>query len=67
MIVIADSSPLRYLIVMGKQDLLPRLFGETWVPAVVVDELSYPASPVLDDAAGRREAALLQLRGRSAS
>jgi predicted nucleic acid-binding protein len=45
MIVVADSSPLRYLIVLGEQRLLPELFGETWIPSTVLDELSAAETP----------------------
>ena len=47
MIVVADSSPLRYLIVINLQDLLPALFGETLVPTEVLRELSSPSTPVV--------------------
>ena len=43
MVVVADSSPLRYLIVLGEQDLLPELLGEIWIPSAVLDELSASA------------------------
>lgn len=45
MIVVADSSPLRYLIALRHQDLLPRFFGEICVPTAVVKELSAVAAP----------------------
>jgi len=45
MIVVADSSPLRYLVVFGEQRLLPELFGETWIPSAVLGELSAAATP----------------------
>jgi len=45
MVVVADSSPLRYLIVLGKQDLLPELLGEIWIPSAVLEELSASAAP----------------------
>jgi predicted nucleic acid-binding protein len=61
MIVVADSSPLRYLIVFGQQDLLPTLFGETWIPTAVLREL-HADLVLMDDAAGRREALSLRLR-----
>lgn len=38
MIVVADSSPLRYLIVIGQQNLLPILFSEAWIPLAVLAE-----------------------------
>ena len=47
MIVVADSSPLRYLIVLGQSELLPGMFGETWIPSAVVSELSTTATPSL--------------------
>ena len=46
MIVVADSSPLRYLIALRQQELLPRIFGETWLPSAVVKELSAPGAPL---------------------
>ena len=45
MVVVADSSPLRYLIVVGEQELLPELFGETWIPSAVLIELSASSTP----------------------
>lgn len=47
MIVVADSSPLRYLIVIGQQDLLPTLFGAAWIPSVVLHELSAGSTPAV--------------------
>jgi len=46
MVVVADSSPLRYLIVLGEQDLLPELFGEAWIPPAVLGELSSSSTPL---------------------
>src|SRR6266542_4099600 len=45
MVVVADSSPLRYLIVLGEQHLLPDLFGEAWIPSAVLEELSASSTP----------------------
>jgi predicted nucleic acid-binding protein len=45
MIVVAYSSPLRYLIVFGEHRLLPELFGDVWVPSTVLDELSAASTP----------------------
>lgn len=39
MIVVADTSPLNYLILIGEENLLPKLFGRVIVPNVVFDEL----------------------------
>lgn len=45
MIVLSDTSPLNYLVLIGHVDVLPALFGEVVLPAPVRDELLHPASP----------------------
>lgn len=45
MIVVADSGPLHYLILLGKADLLSAIFGEVVIPAAVRKELTHPRSP----------------------
>jgi predicted nucleic acid-binding protein len=45
MVVIADTSPLNYLVLIRQIELLPRLFTEVFVPDAVVNELSHPESP----------------------
>jgi predicted nucleic acid-binding protein len=44
-IVVADTGPLRYLVLIGHDDVLPRLFGAVSVPTTVADELRHPRSP----------------------
>jgi predicted nucleic acid-binding protein len=44
-VVVADTSPLNYLIQIHCQDLLPTLYGRVLVPAAVIAELEHPASP----------------------
>jgi predicted nucleic acid-binding protein len=44
-IVVADTGPLRYLVLIGHVEVLPRLFGAVSIPATVADELRQPASP----------------------
>ena len=44
-LVIADTSPLFYLLTIGHIDLLPQLFGTVLVPDAVQAELSHPAAP----------------------
>jgi len=39
MLVVADTSPLNYLILIDLIDLLPRLYGEIAVPQAVMHEL----------------------------
>ena len=45
MIVVSDSSPLRYLAVIGGVDWLPAMFGEVICPPEVVEECSHPSAP----------------------
>ena len=35
MIVVADSSPLQYLILLGQPSLLEQLYGRVFIPGVV--------------------------------
>lgn len=44
-IVVADTSPLRYLAEIGLIRLLPELFGRVFIPAIVYAELQRPATP----------------------
>jgi len=44
-IVVADTGPLRYLVLIGHANMLQRLFGAISVPATVADELRHPRSP----------------------
>ena len=44
-VVIADSSPLNYLTIIGAVDVLHRLYGTVIVPQQVILELIDPAAP----------------------
>src|SRR5207249_782668 len=45
MIVVSDSSPLHYLILIGHDSLLPALFGQILIPPAVLAELAHPRAP----------------------
>ena len=45
MIVVSDTSPLNYLVLIELQDILPKLFGRIVSPAAVDRELRSPAAP----------------------
>ena len=45
MIVVADTSPLNYLVVIGEIELLPRLYKTITIPAAVAHELRQPDAP----------------------
>lgn len=45
MIVVADTSPINYLLLINQIDLLPRLFQHIIIPNVVRDEMLDPDAP----------------------
>lgn len=45
MIVISDTSPLNYLVLIGRQDILPDLFSQVIIPTAVMRELQAAATP----------------------
>jgi predicted nucleic acid-binding protein len=44
-IVVSDTSPLNYLVLINVVDVLPQLFGEVHVPLTVIQELQHPRAP----------------------
>ncbi len=44
-LVVADTSPIFYLLSIGQIGLLPRLFGKVFVPDAVYGELCHPTAP----------------------
>ena len=44
-VVVADTTPLNYLIVIGRDHLLEEMFGEVLIPQAVLDELRHPKAP----------------------
>lgn len=46
-LVVADTSPVFYLLSIGDIDVLPRLFGRVFVPDAVHKELCHSAAPAL--------------------
>ena len=47
MIVVADASPLCYLVLIEHAHVLPVLYGRVVVPAAVVTELDHEGTPAL--------------------
>lgn len=45
MLVVADSSPLIVLVNIEHVDVLPKLFGQVFVPPAVTDELAFSSRP----------------------
>jgi predicted nucleic acid-binding protein len=46
-LVVADTSPLFYLLSIDRIDLLPQLFGRVFIPEAVHKELCHPTAPTL--------------------
>jgi predicted nucleic acid-binding protein len=46
-LVVADTSPVFYLLSIDQIELLPRLFGKIFVPDAVHKELCHPSAPAL--------------------
>lgn len=47
MIVVADTSPINYLLLINQIDLLPYLFQDIIIPDVVRDEMLAPDAPLI--------------------
>jgi predicted nucleic acid-binding protein len=45
MIIIADTTPLNYLTLIGEERILPELFGRVVVPQAVFNELQDEGTP----------------------
>jgi len=45
MIVISDTSPMNYLVLIGEVGILQKMFGKVVLPMAVVRELSHPRTP----------------------
>ena len=45
MVVVADTSPINYLVLIGHIEILPRLYTRILIPPAVLAELNHPAAP----------------------
>jgi len=45
MIVVADTSPLNYLVLLGYIKVVPEIYGEVLIPQAVLDELQDSEAP----------------------
>ena len=46
MITIADTTPIHYLIILERTEILPKIFGEIIIPAAVAEEMMHPKAPL---------------------
>jgi hypothetical protein len=44
---VSNTSPINYLVLIDEIEVLPRLFGEVFIPQAVLNELLHPAAPPL--------------------
>jgi predicted nucleic acid-binding protein len=45
MIVVADTTPINYLILIGEIEVLPELYGQVIIPHAVCEELLRSRAP----------------------
>jgi predicted nucleic acid-binding protein len=45
-VVVADTTPLNYLVLIEQIEVLHRLFGEVMIPEAVLTELRHPKAPI---------------------
>ena len=46
-VVVADTGPLHYLVLVGQIELVPRLFAKVFLPLEVRDELAHVEAPAI--------------------
>jgi predicted nucleic acid-binding protein len=61
-LVVGDTGPLNYLVLIGTSDILFKLFEKVLVPQAVCDELRHPAAPPIVRAWAARPPAWLDVR-----
>jgi predicted nucleic acid-binding protein len=62
MIVVSDTSPLNYLVLIQRADILPALFGQVVAPPAVMAELQHPGAPAAVRAWADAPPAWLEIR-----
>jgi len=45
-VVVSDTTPLHYLILVGRESILQKLYGKVIIPPAVLAELSHASAPV---------------------
>lgn len=62
MIVVADTSPLNYLILLGNIDILKEIYGRVVIPGAVLNEMQHPEAPPAVRALASAPPAWLEVR-----
>ena len=45
MLVVTDTTPINYLVLIGHVDILPSLYSHVVIPQAVVGDLQHPRTP----------------------
>jgi predicted nucleic acid-binding protein len=45
-VVVSDTTPLHYLILVGQETILEKLYGKVFIPPAVLTEMSHRSAPV---------------------
>src|SRR5579863_10732236 len=45
-VVVSDTTPLNYLILIGRESILEKLYGRVLIPPAVLTELGHASAPV---------------------
>lgn len=45
-VVVSDTTPLHYLILVGREFILEKLYGKVFIPPAVLQELNHASAPV---------------------
>jgi predicted nucleic acid-binding protein len=43
--VVSDTSPISYLVLIGREEVIPELYGDVLIPEAVYRELVHPSGP----------------------
>jgi predicted nucleic acid-binding protein len=62
-VVVSDSTPLHYLVLVGRDTVLQKLYGEILVPPAVLQKLGHPSAPLEISAWAKSPPAWLIVRG----
>src|SRR5438128_4470165 len=62
MIVVSDTSPLNYLVLIGADQVLPSLFGRVLTPPEVLAEMQHAKAPARVSAWAKNPPAWLEVR-----
>ncbi|MDR3248841.1 MAG: hypothetical protein LBT39_08640 [Treponema sp.] len=66
MVIVSDASPIIALALCDKLDLLDKLFGQTYIPQAVFNELTIPNKPKSAEISEWAKQRVIQVKNRAA-